>query len=89
MPTLSFTNRTASQALKGQNVKVTLDATDAADLSSLEVGMQCQGGSFAFLGYISSVDFYGNSFEIAPAQLDSYFGVFGYLPVSETITVTL
>jgi hypothetical protein len=89
MPTLTLTNQVASQALRGQNTKVTLSFAESANLSSLSVGMQCQGSLSAILGYIYSIDVYGNSFEITPAQPDQIFGSEGYLQPSSTITVTL
>lgn len=89
MPTLTLTNQVASQALRGQNVKVTLSTGDAANLSSLKKGMKCQGNTFSALGYIYRVDSVGNSFEVVPAQPDLYFGAEGYLKSSVTVTVTL
>jgi hypothetical protein len=90
MPTLTLTQQVASQALRGQNTKVTLSTADAqANLSSLSVGMLCQGNTFSAKGYIYSIDSVGNSFEIIPAQPDFYFGAEGYLKSSVTVTVTL
>jgi hypothetical protein len=89
MPTLALTNQVASQALRGQNTKVTLSTADAANLSSLSVGMLCQGSTFSSLGYIYSIDSVGNSFEVIPAQPDFYFGAEGYLKSTVTVTVTL
>ena len=89
MPTLTLTNQVASQALRGQNVKVILSTGDAANLSSLKEGMKCQGSTFSALGYIYNIDSVGNSFEIIPAQPDIYFGAEGYLKSSVTVTVTL
>ena len=89
MPTLTLTQQVASQALRGENTKVTLSTADAANLSSLSVGMLCQGSTFSAKGYIYSIDSVGNSFEIIPAQPDFYFGAEGYLKSSVTVTVTL
>jgi hypothetical protein len=89
MPTLTLTNQIASQALRGQNTKVTLSTADAANLSSLREGMRCQGSTFSALGYIYSIDSVGNSFEVIPAQPDFYFGAEGYLKSTVTVTVTL
>jgi hypothetical protein len=89
MPTITLTNQVASQALRGENTKVTLSAADAANLSSLSVGMLCQGSTFSALGYIYSIDSVGNSFEVIPAQPDFYFGAEGYLKSTVTVTVTL
>jgi hypothetical protein len=89
MPTITLTNQVASQALRGENTKVTLSAADAANLSSLSVGMRCQGSTFSAFGYIYSIDSVGNSFEVIPAQPDFYFGAEGYLKSTVTVTVTL
>ena len=89
MAAVSFTNQVASQALRGQNVIVTLDASDSANLSQIQVGMECKEFSFSTLGYVSSVDYYGHSFEITPLQPDFVFGGEGYLPASASIEVTL
>ena len=84
---VTVTNRKASQALRGQSVKVTLNAAQSANLSSFQVGMRCQAGSFVTLGYIGSVDYFGNSFEVIPAQPNKEFGFEGDLNALETITV--
>jgi hypothetical protein len=84
---VTVTNRKASQALRGQSVKVTLNAAQSANLSSFQVGMRCQAGSFVTLGYIGSVDYFGNSFKVIPAQPNKEFGANGYLSALETITV--
>lgn len=89
MPTINFTNQVASQALRGQNVVVSLDATESADLSQLEVGMECQEDAFSTIGYIYSIDLYGHSFEVAPAQPNLVFGGEGYLPATAIIDVTI
>lgn len=89
MPTLALTNQVDSQALRGENTKVTLSSADAANLSSLSVGMLCQGSTFSAKGYIYSIDSVGNSFEVIPAQPDFYFGAEGYLKSTVTVTVTL
>jgi len=89
MPTLTLTQQVASQALRGENTKVTLSTADAANLSSLSVGMLCQGSGFSAKGYIYSIDSVGNSFEVIPAQPDFYFGAEGYLKSTVTVTVTL
>jgi hypothetical protein len=49
--------------------------------------MRCQAGSFVTLGYIGSVDYFGNSFKVIPAQPNKEFGANGYLSALETITV--
>lgn len=70
-----LTNQKSSQALRGQNVKITLSAADAATyLDTLYIGMECRDdASFEFLGFIYSIDYKGNSFEVAPIQPDKTF----------------
>lgn len=86
---LTVTNQVASQALRGQSVIVSLDASDAANLSSLQIGMECQEDAFSTIGYISSIDLYGHSFEVSPVEPDKVFGGEGYLPASSSITITV
>jgi hypothetical protein len=80
-------NQVASQALRGQNVKVTVDANDALGLSTLQIGTEVQEDAFSTIGYVSSVDVYGNSFEVSPTQPDKVFGGEGYLPASAIIDI--
>lgn len=94
MPTLQITNQVASQALRGQNVKITVDlAIQSAEFSQLEIGQQCLDASTTEkVGYIYSIDNYGNSFEICPAQPNLSFisGVTpGYFFAGESVDVTI
>lgn len=68
-------NTKSSQALRGQNVKITLSAEDAATyLNTLYVGMECaDDATTEFFGFIYSIDYKGNSFEVAPIQPDKTF----------------
>ncbi len=67
MPTISITNQVASQALRGQNVKITVDlATQSSEFAQLQVGQLCENSGGGADGYIYSIDTYGNSFEVAP-----------------------
>ena len=83
----SVTNREASQALNGQAVLVTLDATDSAHLSEFDKGDRCRHEQSGIYGLIHRVDYEGNSFSVNPLQPNLAFGVYGYLPVSATVTV--
>ena len=87
MPTL--TNQVASQALRGQSVKVTLDTTDAAELVNINIGDVCTISTSGNTGTVYSIDTYGNSFKIIPIQPDkSCIGsLSAYLAVSDTITI--
>jgi hypothetical protein len=67
MPVISITNQVASQALRGQNVKITVDlSTQSAEFAQLQVGQLCENVNGGADGYIYSIDTYGNSFEVAP-----------------------
>lgn len=83
----NFTNRRASQALKGQATLVTLDSTDSDNLNLLSEGQVCFANTIGVYGTINRVDYYGNSFSVKPIQPDRYFGVYGYLPVNEVVNV--
>ena len=89
MPTLSLTNQVASQALRGEDVIVTLSSAQQSNLASLQVGQYCQISGLAVYGTVSSVDSYGTTFEVAPIQPDKAFeSTPGYLAASQTVIVT-
>lgn len=76
MPILSITNQVASQALRGQNVKVTVDlTTQSSEFSQLQVGQLCVCASSE--GYVYSVDNFGNTFEVSPRTPNDNFSVNG------------
>jgi hypothetical protein len=93
MATITLENQIASQALRGQNVKITLSGSDAITyLPQLSIGMECaDNNSDAFYGFIYSIDFYGNSFEVCPIQPDktfqSGFPCPGYFAANETVNI--
>lgn len=70
MPTV--TNRRAYQALRGQSVVVTLDATDSAQLDNIAIGKQCTLSN-GKIGYVASVDLYGHSFKVTPNMPNNSF----------------
>lgn len=87
---LTFTNQEFSQALRGQNVKVTLDSTDAAQLANISVGDSCSISSGYNYGVVYSIDEFGNSFEISPIQPNlncSGPSFAGYLTAGETVAI--
>lgn len=88
MAEIQVTNRKASQALRGQAVLVTLDSTDQAELANFSEGMLCTHDQSGRTGTINRVDYYGTSFSVNPVQPDREFGIYGYLPVDATVTVT-
>lgn len=83
----AVTNREASQALNGQAVIVTLDGTDSAYLSGFSKGNRCRHEQSGVYGLIHRVDYEGTSFSVNPLQPNLAFGIYGYLPVSATVTV--
>lgn len=88
---IAVVNRKASQSMQGQAVLVTLDATDALQLENFTAGMVCTNASSGKTGIINRVDYYGTSFTINPIQPDRDFAsqsTYGYLAVSETVTVS-
>lgn len=86
---ISVTNQIASQALRGQSVKVTLDSTDSAQLVNLQIGDYCTINSGSSFGTICSIDEYGNSFQITPLQPDltCVGSVAGYLGAADSIAI--
>ena len=90
MPTIELENSIFSQALRGQNVKVTVDLSSySSEFNQLQVGQSCTfgGGKSAI---IYSIDNYGNSFEMIPLQpnFDLSTNESGYLQ-QNFITITL
>ena len=84
------TNRLASPALRGGSVLITLDSTETVTkLPSVTIGQKATVGSTSKTGYVSSVDYYGHSFEVTPGNPDLRFDstATGYLSVSEVITL--
>lgn len=84
----TLTNRLSAQALRGQNVVVTLDATDAAKLSGLTVGQTCTitGNT----GLISELFSGGVTLRIEPNNMGARFdssGTPGVLASGTSITV--
>ena len=89
---IQVTNRVAHQALRGQSVTVTLDSTEALnDLPLLSVGLQAGIVSTGYLGLISRIDEFGNTFDIKPLMPSdnlSSTSTPGFLAVSELINIT-
>jgi hypothetical protein len=89
MPTLSLTNQRASQALRGEDVIVTLSTAALSNLASLEVGQYCQISGLAVYGTVSRIDNYGTTFEVKPIEPDMAFASTpGYLAASQVVLVT-
>jgi hypothetical protein len=91
MSTVSFTNQVASQALRGEDVIVSLDSTDTAKLSSISVGQQASISATSIYGVVSEIDSYGHSFQVTPIQPNFAFASpsqAGYLKATETVVVS-
>lgn len=91
MATTNYTNRKASQALKGQAVLVTLDSSDSANLYKVREGQLAINNSNAKVGKVAFVDVYGHSFKVSPVWPYGDFAsasVYGYLANGETVVVT-
>ena len=91
MGTTNYTNRKASQALKGQAVIVSLDGTDSNSIPLLAKGQLATNNSSGKTGTVGFIDVYGHSFQVVPIQEDRDFSsasTYGYLAVSETVVVT-
>lgn len=88
MATAQVTNRKSSQSLMGTSVLVTLNSTDAAQLSNFAEGDLVTNDSNSKTGLINRVDYDGNSFTVNPIQPDRDFGIYGYLATGQTVTVT-
>ena len=90
MPTINITNTVASQALRGQNIKITVNlSSHSAEFAQLEVGQLCQNNA-GKQGVIYSVDTFGNSFEISPYQPDfNMSDIEGYQDSGQDISITV
>jgi len=84
----TVTNRVAAPALRGQGVKITLDATDQAVLSALTLGTVCTAAGSSNTGTIARIDTFGNSFIVNPTSPAGSFSgsLAGQLAASVVIT---
>lgn len=95
MPTITITNQVASQALRGENVKITVDlSSNQAEFDQLVVGQACVNNQSGAEGYVYSIDSFGNTFEITPLQPDFNManndaGNSGYFAANEDVIITL
>lgn len=85
---VTITNQLAASALRGQNVVVSCNATDAAKIASLTVGQSCtiSGNS----GRVAETFFGGTTFLVAPLNQGARFdstSTPGQLANGETITI--
>ena len=91
MATVTVTNTKYSQALRGQDVIVTVTgSTNVAKLQQISVGDAVASG--AAEGTVSSVDYYGHTFHVTPLQPNFSFatpGVPGYFTSGANVVVTI
>lgn len=85
-------NQINSPALKGQSVQIYLNSAETlAKLSAITIGQKAVVTSSSKVGYVCSVDYRGNSYEVTPetpaTQFDSTTTP-GVLNANETITLT-
>ena len=91
MPTITVTNQKASQALRGEDVVVTLSAAEQSNLASILPGQECSISGVAVYGTVARVDSYGISFEVTPLRPNLDFASPsqpGYLAASASIVIT-
>ena len=87
MAVYGFLNIKASQALPGQGALVTVNPSAQTVLQDLAQG-DAASSSTGQTGTVRRVDKEGNRFQVMPIQPNTCFGVYGYLPVGATVTVT-
>ncbi len=87
MSVYGFLNIKASQALPGQGVLVTVNPSAQPILADID-NRDAATSSTGQTGTVRRVDEEGNSFQVMPIQPNTCFGVYGYLPVGATVTVT-
>ncbi len=86
---LVFINQKASQALRGEGVRVTLDSSATINyLSQVNKGDNCVVSGTNKKGTVYSVDYKGNSFLVKPnTDNDTFNSTGGYLAAGATVTV--
>lgn len=84
----TVTNRVAASALRGQGVRVSLDATDSANLATMVIGTVCTASGSSKTGTIAEIDTKGNSFLVIPISPATRFDgtLVGQLAASVTVT---
>lgn len=95
MATINCTNQTASPAVRGSSVWITLNNGESLSvLPVLAIGQLATNNGNSATGYIDFVDTYGHKFRVKPKQPNTQFnsgsGASGTntLNASELITVT-
>ena len=65
---LSLENQKSSQALRGEDVVVTLASGDISNLANIPVGTEAYISGTSVYGVVSRVDSFGVSLEVSPLQ---------------------
>mgnify|MGYP000149966060 CR=1 FL=1 len=63
---ISLVNQKASQALRGEDVVVTLASGDLSNLANIPVGTEAYISGTSVYGSVARVDTYGTSLEVSP-----------------------
>ncbi len=85
---ISVENQKSSQALRGEDVVVTLSSAAQSNLASIPVGTECYISGTSVYGSVARVDSYGISLEVSPLQDNLDFASPthpGYLYGGETV----
>lgn len=86
MPTV--TNQVAASALRGQGVRVRLNAADSANLATMVLGTVCTASGSSKTGTIVSIDKFGNSFVVSPISPATRFDGTAAGQLAAAVTVT-
>jgi len=70
---ISVTNQKSSQALRGEDVLVTLSAAEQSNLASIPVGTEAYISGTSIYGVVARVDSYGTSLEVTPLAPNKNF----------------
>lgn len=89
---ISLVNQKSSQALRGEDVVVTLASGDISNLNSIPVGTVAYIYGTSVYGEVARVDTYGTTLEVSPKQPNFNFASPshpGYLYGGETVVFNI
>lgn len=89
---ISIVNQKSSQALRGEDVVVTLSAAAQSNLASIPVGTEAYISGTSIYGEVARVDVFGTSLEVSPLQPNLDFASPthpGYLYGGETVVFNI
>lgn len=70
---ISLVNQKASQALRGEDVVVTLASGDLSNLANIPVGTEAYISGTSVYGSVARVDTYGTSLKVSPLAPNKTF----------------